>query len=26
VPYEDLYWRPGGLRGPEGLPVVFCPA
>ncbi|MEU6314354.1 cytochrome P450 [Streptomyces sp. NPDC047014] len=26
VPRERLRWRPGGLRGPLSLPVVFTPA
>ncbi|MER7786932.1 cytochrome P450 [Streptomyces sp. NPDC097640] len=25
VPPEELRWRPGGLRGPERLPVTFTP-
>ncbi|MGW1895457.1 cytochrome P450 family protein [Streptomyces sp. NPDC002004] len=25
VPRAELRWRPGGLRGPERLPVVFTP-
>ncbi|MEU7555361.1 cytochrome P450 [Streptomyces sp. NPDC044571] len=26
VPPEEIRWRPGGLRGPESLPVTFTPA
>ncbi|MEV7541157.1 cytochrome P450 [Streptomyces sp. NPDC089915] len=25
VPPEEVPWRPGGLRGPESLPVTFSP-
>lgn len=25
VPPEEVPWRPGGLRGPESLPVTFVP-
>ncbi|MFG2668250.1 cytochrome P450 [Streptomyces sp. NPDC048387] len=25
VPQEEVPWRPGGLRGPESLPVTFVP-
>ncbi|MFF4211945.1 cytochrome P450 [Streptomyces sp. NPDC001796] len=26
VPPDELRWRPGGLRGPERLPVTFTPS
>ncbi|MEV0415552.1 cytochrome P450 [Streptomyces sp. NPDC050448] len=25
VPPDEIRWRPGGLRGPESLPVTFAP-
>ncbi|MET9959824.1 cytochrome P450 [Streptomyces sp. NPDC006326] len=26
VPRDEIRWRPGGLRGPESLPVTFTPS